>query len=374
MIQDRFWILLGKYLNKEASQIEEEELFSMVDAEEDLPFLIEFFKADWKRKKVERTDEEQKKLNNRWNHLSKRLFEEENLTQVKEESTEKKRGSRFIWYAVAAVVIFLIGFFLYDNYQESSFTLKRHDIVVHNGEKKQVVLPDNTTVWVNAGSVLTYNDGFGVKNRDIWLEGEGYFDVAKDASLPFIVHTSSVTVKVLGTTFNIKAYDNESKAQTTLLSGKVQVVLSHKKEEKIMLSPREKLTVKLSNIDQEASVDSVLLSRTKGKAIKPVAPRQNELKYQVLKLPVNPIDSTFYTETAWINNKIAFSNETFSEIAKKMNRKYDVDIVFKDKKLKNVVMSGVFEKETIKEALQVLQLLTRFDYKITTDSIYLYNP
>src|SRR5699024_7465271 len=104
---------------------------------------------------------------------------------------------------------------------------------------------------------------------------------------------------------------------------------------KIVLSPREKLTVKLSKFDQEVNADSVLLSQTKGDAIKPVAPRQNELKYQVLKLPVDPIDSTFYTETAWIDNKIAFSNETFNEIAKKMNRKYDVDIVFKDKKLKN---------------------------------------
>ncbi|MGH2643728.1 MAG: FecR family protein, partial [Chitinophagaceae bacterium] len=159
--------------------------------------------------------------------------------------------------------------------------------------------------------------------------------------------------------------------QTTLISGKVQVSLNDDPGKKIILTPHEKLTVMNEQHTTIKAIDSSAVKATKN-SLPAIVPEANELKYQVQTLPVNPVDSTFFIETAWVDNKLAFVYEPFSEVAKMMERRYNVHIIFENNDLKKVVMSGVFDKETVKQALQVLQMITSFNYKETGDSIYLY--
>ena len=108
------------------------------------------------------------------------------------------------------------------------------------GEQKRVVLPDSSEIWLNAGSTVTFPEVFANDKRLVTLDGEAYFTVKKDTTKPFVVETSQLSVKVLGTKFNVKAYSNEAKVTTTLTSGKVEVNAPSRHPH--ILQPNEQLT------------------------------------------------------------------------------------------------------------------------------------
>lgn len=91
------------------------------------------------------------------------------------------------------------------------------------GSRTNIVLPDGTEVSLNAGSVLRYCRGFGIRERDVTLDGEGYFKVAKNEKIPFFVNTNGVQVKVVGTVFNVRAYDDDNYVMVSLLEGRVNL-------------------------------------------------------------------------------------------------------------------------------------------------------
>lgn len=213
--------------------------------------------------------------------------------------------------------------------------------VRYGSAQQMFVLEDGTKVWLNAGSRLMYPDVFTGSSRDVELEGEAFFDVAQHASMPFLVHAGKVTVKVLGTRFNLKAYREDASVTTTLISGRVQVSMDDDPERKIILSPHEKL---------------ILVKTGEIKSIS-----HNALRYQVQSLPEV---SSMPQETAWMENKLVFSDEPFDEVARLLERKYDVQIEFENEDLKAQHLSGVFEKESLKEVLDILRMTTRFHYQI----------
>ena len=211
-----------------------------------------------------------------------------------------------------------------------------------------LVLADGTKVWLNAGSRLIYPASFTGKTREVQLEGEALFDVAQQAHQPFFVHTGKITVRVLGTRFDVKAYREDAQVSATLISGKIQVIMNEDPEKKILLSPHEKLTV--MNVVGAAD-----------KADEPV--KENELRYQVQFLA--------QAETDWVNNKMVFNNESFDEVARQMERRYAVHIEFDNEMLRREHVSGIFEKESLSQALEILKMTTRFNYKIDSNVVKL---
>ncbi len=376
MEKETFWTLLGKYLDGEMTE-EERKMFERLIREDkaDLSYLIEVLEEQWERPPVsdELTD---KRLNEKWDRLSARLLaseedEKETPDAVIHPGVRRSRKVFLFWSKVAAAILMLLGLSYY--FFQGKLLHKqgaRHEIVVGNGHKKHITLPDGTRVWLNAGSKLTYNDGFARINRRISIEGEALFNVEKDPAIPFVVSTKNITIEVLGTVFNVEAYPEDFDIQTTLISGRIRVSLSEDSGKKILLSPHEKLTV---NAQEGGSLKVKKMNNESesGKNKLRVIPKSNKLKYQVQMLPVNPVDSISYTETAWVRGQLAFVNESFGSVAKKLERKYDVQIIFEDKRLKNVLMSGVFKKETVEEALHVLQMITKFNYQVEGDSIYI---
>jgi ferric-dicitrate binding protein FerR (iron transport regulator) len=269
-------------------------------------------------------------------------------------------GMRSIWkWVAAAVVVVLVGggsiwYFLGDR---NPFRVKYTDKVleVGYGGRSKLVLGDGTTVWLNAGSRLIYPDVFAGDRREVTLEGEAFFDVPKHVSMPFLVHAGKITVKVLGTRFDIKAYKEDAELSTTLISGKIQVTLDGDPEKKVILKPHEMLTVVNSPLEAADAGRGVVT----GKA----------LRYVVQGLPEDESDSL--PEAAWVENRLVVNDITFEELARTLERRYDVRIDFEDERLKSEHLSGVFEKETIQQVLDILQQTTKFKYSIVGKKVRL---
>jgi ferric-dicitrate binding protein FerR (iron transport regulator) len=237
---------------------------------------------------------------------------------------------------------------------------KKNEVSTRNGSKTTITLPDGSKVWLNAGSSLTYNKDFGGEIREVELSGEAFFEVVpamsttKTQKIPFIIHTRHLDVRVLGTAFNVKSYPGDKQTETSLVHGKVEVLIHNRPEEKIVLHPNEKLVVRNEDTTAQVTGKSNALNK--------------EPFYSVGKLNYTETDSTVI-ETAWVQNKLVFNNESLLEIAQKMERWYNVEIKFSDVKIQAERFSGTFENETIQQALDYISIATAFRYTIQENKI-----
>ena len=121
---------------------------------------------------------------------------------------------------------------------------KGGEVAARPGVRTKVVLPDGTQVWLNSNSKLKYSPDFNLHSREVDLEGEAYFDVAKDMERPFIVHASTIDVRVLGTAFTIKSYPQDETIEATLLKGAIEISgRDNPGAPRIILKPDEKLVL-----------------------------------------------------------------------------------------------------------------------------------
>jgi transmembrane sensor len=184
------------------------------------------------------------------------------------------------------------------------------------------------------------------------LIGEGFFQVVKSNGRPFIVHAGGVNIRVLGTSFNVKCYPKDENVETTLLHGAVSVSHPADPEKRsILLKPNEKLSIR-----------------------KEFIPGDNKIFHQDPYV-IEPIDTTLQPsrlpETAWVYNRLEFRGDDFSTLAEKMERWYNVKILFREDKVKRLRFIGSFENETIDQALLALQAVSRFNYKIKGNEIFI---
>jgi transmembrane sensor len=342
MNSSRIIELMAKKLGKNASVEELKELERLL-AENPSYGLLEAVVGSLKGspEHFERNIPEGELANSGWGRLAGRLQEAVGME-------ERGRGRMpWIWGRVAAAAVIVVvcgGALWYFRGDKNPFKAQYVDreLKVGYGERSKIVLSDGSTVWLNAGSKLSYPDVFTGDKREVSLEGEAFFDIARHVDMPFFVHAGKVTIKVLGTRFDVKAYRGEAAVSTTLISGKVQVMLDGEPDKKIVLSPNEKLMV----------MNSVTGAVTGG----------NALHYQVQGVPKAGDDSL--PETAWVENRLVLSNETFEDVASVLERRYDVQIEIADARLKEEHVSGVFERETIQQVLDILKMTTKFKYSI----------
>jgi len=232
-------------------------------------------------------------------------------------------------------------------------------VEVPYGSKSRVVLPDGSVVNLNSGSSLTYSiSEFDSVNRSVFLIGEGFFNVAKNAERPFYVTTHGMKLKVLGTTFNVKAYPDENTEEATLVSGKVEIYSSSDKIESgkpIVLKPNQvAIFDKLKN-----NLHSFSKTDLTSTEIIPVELRA------VNSQPAIKIDQTI----SWKENMLTFDNENFNDLIVKIERWYDVKIVVNDPELKSVRFTGRFDKETIEQVFNALVTIVPFNYTIKQNRI-----
>lgn len=276
-----------------------------------------------------------------------------------------RRLKQLSGYAAIAVLSVGLTWFAHDYLSSGKGRQRTPDATYQSvetpaGAKSLVTLEDGTRVWLNAKSKLVYPARFSGKNREVQLEGEGYFDVAKNPSKPFTVKTSHLAVRVLGTVFNLKAYPEEGRIEATLLEGKITLNrFNNGSQEKqlLQLDPNEQATfIKREGFltEDAARAANIPLNEV----------NQRSKEYLMVAEHVDP-DAV----TAWKDDKLIFKNETFESIALKLERRYDAKIVFGDEAVKNYRFSGIFTEISINEALKALQFTSGFSFEIEHHTI-----
>src|SRR6185312_193071 len=156
-----------------------------------------------------------------------------------------RKQHQYTWLLAAASIVIIVAltlFFKVDTRLRSSSKTDIQQVLVKPGTKSKIILPDGTVVRLNSSSKLTYNNDFNENVREVNLEGEAFFDVTKDAKHPFIVHTSNIDIRVLGTLFNVKSYEQDPTIETTLLRGSIEVFNKNDASApKVILKPNEKM-------------------------------------------------------------------------------------------------------------------------------------
>ena len=243
-------------------------------------------------------------------------------------------------YAAVFILAFTLGslsLYYINRNERVELSSLYNTIDVPYGERSQITLYEGTKVWLNSGTKFRYPVAFSKETRDVFIEGEAYFDVAKDAKHPFVVRAGQLKIQVLGTRFNVCAYANDDEFTTTLDEGSVNAV-NTTNSRNVILNPGEQ----------------VILNR-----------ETNGLK----RLQVN---SQLYT--SWKENLLKYENAPFEEVIKKMERWYDVKIVV-DKAINTKERyTMTIKTESLREMLQLVSKTTKLKYEIKENTVLIKKP
>ncbi|SKD04380.1 FecR family protein [Chitinophaga ginsengisegetis] len=325
MSNDRIWILLGKQFSGDISPEELSELETLLKDDPEAAASRELAAAIWQApmQEVPPAHDSKERI---WEAVSPQL----------QPSPRRSVVRRLAAVAAAAAVL------------TAAWVLWRSTIPAVQqlssapGGKSRVVLPDGSTVWLNSNTQLSYEkNGFGKQHREITLTGEAFFDITKSEGTPFIIHAGKVNIRVLGTAFNVKAYTGDSAISTTLVRGKIAVSFG---EKTVVLQPEEKLMVQATRLA-------------------PVFQQKHLEKDSSGQL----------REISWLNNKLAFDNETFAGLAVKMHQWYGVTFYFESANLQQLRFSGIIDTESIEEALKMLQLSRHFNFRVNGKEVHISN-
>jgi len=237
------------------------------------------------------------------------------------------------WFKYAAIIIlsFTCGSLLFYLSGMNNNETKLATISSPRGQITSLTLFDGSTVWLNSESTIKYTSDFNTNKREVYVEGEAYFEVTHDKKNPFIVNLGNSQVKVYGTSFNVKAYPGSDHIEAVLMKGKIEFSAN---KHSVMLSPDER----------------VVYSPQKGTIVKD----------QV------DVEKT----SSWKKGKYYYSNESLSNIIWQLQRWYDIEIVFNDKVLSSYTFTGVINREkSIQYNLKLIELTNKINIKYENDKI-----
>lgn len=362
---DLFWLLMSRKLVNEASDAELQELDTLLEASPELRNVASHMEVLWQ---IPNTPDEEY-LEATYLMMRDQLLQKEPTEAISTVAAEmqapRKRKAFGLMSVLGLVTIMLISGALiwYTIGSKTAPSLNQaklpvKEVVANKASKTKLVLPDGTIAWLNSGSKLTYGNWVNQATREVVLIGEGYFDVARNPDKPFIIHTSVLDVKVLGTRFNLKAYPDEATTETSLLHGSVEVVLHKQPGKVIRLVPNQKLVVQ--NALAQLPAKAVATEQVAAAEILPL---------KTVQIGGAP---SLLVETSWVSNKLVFVDEPFADIARKMERWYDIRIVFNNPQAQELRLTGSFENESLSQALEALRFIADFRYTINQDTITIY--
>ncbi len=282
------------------------------------------------------------------NEINSDLLIESVFNQIKEYRTmpSEKTGlsiTRIInFYQKIAAVLLIpmlgLGFWYLIN-QGTQPVIQYSETIAPRGQKSQIVLSDGTKVWLNSDTKIRYPGQFSKDQRDVFLNGEAFFEVTKNEHQPFLVHTSGPDIKVLGTKFNIKAYSDENQVETSLFEGKINLILPAKGSD----LPVEKiLNPGQSVIFSDLTHDLALVRFQK-----------------------DEIDG-------WKKNQLIFKDDAFIKLVKKIERWYNVEMIYDEKQFNNRRLTvELYEGERLEKLMDILSLALSVDFKYEKGKIIL---
>jgi ferric-dicitrate binding protein FerR (iron transport regulator) len=376
MTQDnRIWVLLSRRLSGEATAAELEELMHLLEQSPQKQYLFNILHS-WFTDRPAITSGPSAEEDA---HLEKRLRRildqpapvEDQPTEEPETHPVFPSNKRRVLYATAIAASVLLcsvmGWAIFKPRRPApalTQLTRNEEVLARAGTRTKLLLPDGTQVWLNSNSKLKYSNEFNTVAREVGLEGEAYFDVVKDAKHPFIVHTSSLDIKVLGTSFTIKSYPQDETIETTLLRGLIEVSRKdNPNTARVILKPNEKL------VFNKRSIPTARIQLSQDTVTTRSLPALPDIAVNSIR---NDVPDSDKIETAWMYNRLVFKGDNFKELTAKMERWYNVKITIRDTSLNNCHFGGAFAGETVEEAFKALQLTTAFAYKINGNEIELY--
>lgn len=323
---------IAAYLSGDSTEEEKETLLTFLASDEEAAQTFREMSAAWAISSVPAFAE----------------IEDENLSYIKQKISfsasaipqpARSRKGIAVWLKVAAAVLLLLGcnYFWY-NYTENLTDVytsaeSPYEIKVPAGSRTNIVLPDGTEVVLNAGSALRYNRGFGIRERNVALDGEGYFKVAKNEEIPFFVQANDVQVKVVGTEFNVRAYGDDNYVMVSLLEGRV-------------------------NLSASGSVMQLFPSE--------------QALYDKKTGLMEKMKSNARTACDWLDGGLTFENALFADIAHRLERKFQVKISIESERLKTERFSGCFNSnQNINDILEEINVEKQYMWKVSGDTIFI---
>lgn len=278
-------------------------------------------------------------LSNDWkNRLESEVQPQRDLTSVLDKVhhrirlNDDKKTAQLLWWhtfqRIAAILIVpltlsFLAYFYFQNNQPKENT-SYAEIECPMGVRTKFQLPDGSTGYLNSGSRLKYQVQFS-EERKVELSGEAFFDVVHNASLPFHVNTRNLDIKVLGTTFNVIANDDETSEEIILQTGKVDIATRAGKQ-LALLNPNERLVLDLEKQSFEKK----------------------------------SVEASQYT--SWKEGKLVFRNENMHQVARRLSRWYNADVVVDGKQLDDYAFHATFMDEPLDEVLKLLSLTTPLSF------------
>lgn len=296
-------------------------------------------------------DTESEKIYNKAKTAQAFLASSGKMPEYKIENSYKKLQARIHSYALpfrlkanlllkyAAILILLLGslpllFYLKHQIRlTGGAELKYTTVVAKYKETSQVILPDSSVVWLNSGTTLTYNNNYSFNNRDLSVKGEAYLEVRKNSNIPLIVTCDELQVKVLGTKFNVSAYPEDHQVTVALETGTVELLHAKNKSFRYRLRPGE------------------------------IAQYNPELK-EVTIAKVNVAD-----HTVWKDGLLFFRDTPMAEVIKRLERKFNVDIVVRNPAVYEPAFNATFRDENLTEVLDYIRYSCHIRYQIQKDGM-----
>ncbi len=267
---------------------------------------------------------------------------------------------------IAAIALILVSFGLNiaKLFKANDASQRLMVVEAPKGAKSMVTLLDGTRVILNSGSKIEYSDNYNKNTRDVFLSGEAYFEVAKNKSLPFKVHAGNLIIKALGTVFNVKAYPEEKRIETTLVEGLVSIENLKESDHgtPVYLKPNQQAVYFKTKAEIEVgSAEKTQLAMDSVTKIEPKAPGT------ILN---QTVVADFYT--SWKDKQLVFSGESFGDFTLRLERLYDTKIVIADPEISQYKISGSIEQENLEMVLKALQLIVPIEYKFGNKQVTIY--
>jgi len=358
----RIILLISLKLNGEATPEELSELDTHIKNNPELSERIQNIRNVWKNLGVSSTGLAEESFEKHLLRLNNDVFEPDISPEpspvVPRESLIRQlfHKKHFTKLGVAAAAVILLFLLLSRTTENEAIKPINNTVSTKAGDKANITLPDGSKVWLNGDSKITYAENFKDRTREVHLSGEAFFEVARDKTKPFIIHTRMINLKVLGTAFNVRSYDYEKETETALVHGSIEVTLRNSPEQKILLKPGEKLLVKNSPVDTSS-------------AHKKQAPDEDSHIIVLTTMRYYGSDSS-NIETSWTKSQLVFTDEPLDKIALNLERWFNVHITIANDSLKKQKYTATLEEDDkLEEFLEALKLADGFHYSIKNKEV-----
>ena len=320
--------ILELYVKSSGSDEDKESILKLMDTDDSEYILYEESLRFW-----DEINPDQYKPDFKSEHILDRIHHDINLEEG-EFMTKTKPNIRFISYltriaAILVIPLLITSLLFYSQNRSFKNSVSLTEIHAPFGSRVSFSLPDGSTGRLNSGSSLKFPNQFSGKVRSVELTGEAYFDAVSNLRKPLIVSTENIDVKVLGTSFNVRAYSDEQTMEITLERGEVEVIKKTNNNIRSIgvLKPSESFVY--NSISDTSEIESVNIDE----------------------------------KLSWLYGKLTFKYEPFEEVVRKINRWYNVNIVIKDERLHSYIYYGTFQDETLDEVLNLLHHTAPIRYR-----------